>query len=108
MKKSPKLSLGDSKKLADLFKDKVKKILLTLGKDAFLFILLFVLLDIFLGEILFYKYITSLQFQEPEMQQAPIKFKEDAYQSVLKKWHERNSIFESSSSKNYLDPFQES
>ena len=106
MKKTLKISFGNSKELLGLSKNKTRKILWALGKDAFMLILIFVLLSLLFGEFLFYRYVVMSQLQEPDMVTPLIKFQENLYNSVLKEWQERQNTFENSSQKNHIDPFQ--
>ncbi len=96
------------KKLLDTYIKKIKKIPWILGKNAFLYILIFILIDILIGEFLFYKYILLIETEEPKIVSISNKFQENIYQSVLEEWQNRENIsinlllFD----KNYTDPFK--
>ena len=89
----------------DLCFKKIKKLLWNFGKYAFLFIIIFILLYIVLGEFLFYRYVFLANIKEPEITGSLTRFKENVYQSVLKELQDREDTFKSSSPKNYQDPF---
>ena len=76
-----------------IFISKIKKILWIFGKNAFLLILFFILLDIIWGGFLFYQYLLSANTEESEIVNISTKFKENIYQSVLKELQEREIIF---------------
>ena len=104
--KALKIHFNGYQKLLDIGINKIKKTLLVLGKDAFLFILIFVLLEILFGEFLFYKYVFLLRIEEQKIVATPIKFKENVYQSVLQEWQVRENIFKNSLQENYQNPFE--
>lgn len=105
MKKLIKLSSINPRKILNIYIGKIKKILWALGRDAFLLILIFVLMDIFFGEILFYRYIFIVNATKPKIVATPVKFKEDLYKSVMEKWDIREDVFNDSSEEIHLDPF---
>ena len=105
MKKFFKISFKNSKSLLHIFIYKFKSVLWILCKNAFLFILIFILLGMFYGEYLFYKYVFLVKIKNPEIVSIPIKFQKDIYDSVLKEWKKREDIFKNSSRENYSDPF---
>lgn len=80
--------------LLDRYISKIKKIPWILGRDAFLFVLIFILLDIIFGEFLFYKHVLLVNIKEPEIVNTPIKFQENVYQSVLKELQIREDVSE--------------
>ena len=88
----------------------IKKIPLLIGKDAFLFMLIFILIDILFGEFLFYKYVFLAESKKAEAVSNPITFQESAYKSVLDQWEKRQESFSSSIKEYYQeyyqDPFQ--
>lgn len=104
MKKPLSISFNSPKTLRAV-KAKVKKLLWYLGKNAFLFILIFILLDILFAEVIFYVYMTSIE-EEPESVVIPTKFQKNTYDSVLKQWKARNYIFENKPQENYSNPFE--
>lgn len=91
-------------KLLHLFK-KLKKIPWVLAKDAFLFILIFILLDIVFGEYLFYRHVISGKTRETVVTDVTVNFKENLYRSVLKEMQNRQLIFENPTLENYKSPF---
>mgnify|MGYP001593922107 FL=1 len=78
--------------LLDKYIIKINKVLWILGKNAFLFILIFILLDIILNGFLFYKYVFLVSIKEPQVVEIPTKFKESIYESVLKEMETRDVI----------------
>ena len=104
MKKEFKTFFRNSQ-LLDTSISKIKKIPWILGKNAFLFILIFVLLEIIFVEFLFYNYVILVKTQEPTTIDTPAKFKEYLYKSVLKEMQDRENIFENPLQKNYNNPF---
>jgi len=88
------------------FLSSIKKVLLVIGKRAFLVILLLVLLELIVGEFLFYQYAVLVKFKEPQVSVIPTRFKEDVYQSVLKEWKHRDDIFNNVIEENYSNPFR--
>jgi len=86
-------------------KPKIKKIFLILGKDAFLFILFILLIEIIFAEFLFYKYVLSVGIQEPSLS-GFIGFRESEYQSILKEWQAREEFLKNYSADNIQNPFQ--
>lgn len=105
MKKTLKQSFKNCKVFLFLLFAKIKKIPSILGRDAFLFVIMFVLLDIVFGEFLFYQYVFLIKTKEPEIVSASIKFQENAYQSILKEWQDKDDIFKNTIQRNYKDPF---
>ncbi|MBI2050159.1 MAG: hypothetical protein HYT35_01740 [Candidatus Staskawiczbacteria bacterium] len=87
---------------------KIKRIILALGENAFLCILILILIDILIGEFLFYKYALSVDTKEPEVISTFDKFQEKTYQSIIKEWQNREAILKNLSlpSENYTDPFK--
>ncbi len=68
-----------------------KKIPWKLGKNAFSFILIFVILEIIFGELLYYQYVIMVEMQEPNIADISLKFHENTYQSVIKEWQARQN-----------------
>ena len=104
-----KKSFYSFKELSDTCAKKIKEILWILGKNAFLCILIFILIDILIGEFLFYKYVISIDTKEPKVISTYDKFQENTYLSILEEWQKREDISENlfSSDKNYTDPFKQ-
>lgn len=96
------------KELLDRYIKKIKKIPWILGKNAFLYILIFILIDILIGEFLFYKYVLLIETEESKIISIFDKFHENIYQSILEEWQTRENISINllSSDKNYTDPFK--
>ncbi|OGZ67385.1 MAG: hypothetical protein A3C58_03795 [Candidatus Staskawiczbacteria bacterium RIFCSPHIGHO2_02_FULL_34_10] len=84
----------------------IKKIPWILGENAFLFILIFILLDILFGELIFYKYIFLVRKEEPKVASLSTKFQENIYQSVFKEVEKRENILNNPSSEIYIDLFK--
>lgn len=83
----------------------IKKILWVIAKDAFLFILIFILLAIVFGELLFYNYALFSEFKKPDGEADIIKFKKDIYDSVVQEWQNREGVFKGSLEETYQNPF---
>ena len=92
-------------KLLNIFVSKIKKVPWILGRNAFLFILIFILLDIIFGEFLFYQYVFLSDIEESPIFNISTKFKENAYKSVSEKIQVRENIFKNIPQENYADPF---
>ncbi len=97
---------NDFRKSLESLKINAKKSLWSLGKDAFLLILIFILTDILLGELLFYKYVFLVKNQEPKIASSVTRFKKGTYDAVIKEWQDKENIFKNSTEINYQDPFK--
>lgn len=97
---------NSAKKLFNAWLFCIKQIPWILAKDAFLFMVLFILLDIAFGEFLLYQYGFLLEIEETEIASVPVKFQEDTYQSVIKEWQVRENTFNHLTKEVYSDPFQ--
>ena len=86
--------------------EKIKKIPRNLGRNAFWFILMFILLDILVGEILFYKYVVLKNSEDPEIINISTKFKENTYQSVLKRVQDKEDVLRNVQRVEYQYPFK--
>jgi len=64
-------------------KEKFSKAILTVGQRAFLFILLFVLIDLVFGFFIFYEYVYLAQKKEGEVSENILRFNFEKYQKVL-------------------------
>jgi len=62
---------------------KAEKILWVLGFRAFLFILIFILIDFILGGLIFYKYVYVAENKIPRVTENIVKFDDRTYQSIL-------------------------
>lgn len=108
MEKFSKKHSYSFKGLLDAYIKKIKKIPWILGKNAFLYTLIFILIDILIGQFLFYKYALLIETEEPKIIFIFDKFQENIYQSVLEKWQNRENIFKNSLlDENYTDPFKQ-
>ena len=87
------------------FKEKLKKVFLFIGKDAFLFIMFVLLIEVIFAEFLFYKYVLSVEIQEPSSNSF-IGFREKEYQYILKEWQDREDVLKNDFSDNSPNPFQ--
>ena len=101
MKPLFKKSFKNSEKWAAKF----LRIVWIIGRDAFLFILIFVLLEVAFGEFLFYKYIFLAEQQEPEDGAIPMEFQKKMYEAVLAELESRERISESLVKEAYEEPF---
>ncbi len=86
-------------------KNGAKNIVWFFAQGAFFFILIFLLLEVLLGEYLFYQYILVAKTKEPEVTTLPVRFKKEVYQSVLKEWEKRESVFSQAVREKYTNPF---
>ena len=86
--------------------NQTEKILLMIGRDAFLFILIFILLELALGEFLFYRYVLLTEIQDPPMSNAPVIFKKSTYETVVKEQTAREKVLETALSGDYPYPFR--
>lgn len=87
-------------------KEFLKRLPRTLGDKAFLTFLVFLLMALIFGGIIFYKYNILVKKVQPEIVEKPIQFKEKAYQDVLKTWQEKEERFKETDLKQYPDPFK--
>lgn len=104
MKKNSKKFFNKSQMSAVCI-DQTEKILLMIGRDAFLFILIFILLELAIGEFLFYRYVLLTEIQDPPVSNAPVAFKKTTYETVVKEQTARERVFETSSKEDYPSPF---
>jgi hypothetical protein len=86
-------------------KNSAKNIVWFLAQGAFFFILIFILLEILLGEFLFYQYVFLAKTKEPEVTTLPVRFKKEIYQSVVKEWESRENAFNATKRETYTNPF---
>lgn len=105
MIKGFKISFINSQML-NAYVDKIKKIPWFLGKNAFLFILIFILMSIAFGGFLFYQYIFLVSNKEPNIVNISTEFKKDIYQSVLNELQTRENTFKNLPQENYPDQFR--
>lgn len=62
---------------------RTRKTLWALGLNAFWLILFFVILDVILGGLIFYKYVFLAEREEFKVEESIVKFNEEVYQKVL-------------------------
>lgn len=94
-------------RLLDEIKTRGKKFLWVLGKDAFLFILFILLIEVIFAEFLFYKYVLSVEIEEPSLSEGSIGFQKEEFQSVLFEWQRREEFFNNYPAEDVSDPFQQ-
>ncbi len=92
-------------KRLNAYKKKIEVLPWIIGTHAFLSILIFILLDIILGMILFFNYALLAKFEAPENVVISTKLQESTYRSVLDSLQARENVFNNSSKENYTDPF---
>ena len=100
------LSFTGLKKLFGACIGAAKKIPWILGRNAFSFILILILLDVLLVEFLFYKYVVIASIKEPEGTVQVTTFKENTYRDVILQWQTRGEMFSESLNQTYSNPFQ--
>jgi len=66
-------------------KEIFSKTIWTLGKKAFLVILLFVLLDLIFGAFIFYKYVYLAELKKGDISGEVLRFDNKKYEKVLEK-----------------------
>lgn len=103
MNKNFKISFQNYKLLV---MTKIRKVLETLGRDAFSLILIFIILEIIFGEFLFYKHVLSIEINEPSVSSVSTEFQNKVYESVLKELQSRENISKESVQENYSSPFK--
>lgn len=106
MKALRKISF-DYKKIFMFFLDISRKFLWVIARDAFLFILVFILIAMVLGEFLFYHYIFLVEVNYPNTNDTVVRFKEDIYKSVIGELKNRENTFNNPLNENYQNPFIE-
>lgn len=94
--------------LLNSIKKGVKNIMWFLAQNAFLVVLIFILLEILLGEFLFYQYISLPRVRDPEITQVSLRFKKEVYKSVLSSWENREKSLTQFSIENLQNPFHSS
>ncbi len=101
-----KKSFNNIPSLLKLSTYKIKKIFWMLGRDAFLFILILILLNVIIVEFLFYRYVLLIRLNQPETTSVTTKFQENTYQAILDKRQERENVFKDFSKESYSNPFE--
>jgi len=92
-------------KLVYGFNNSIKKVLWSLARDAFLFVLILILVSMVFGELLFYNYALLAETKEIDIVSSITKFQEDTYQSVIQEQKNREDIFNNPPDTNYQSPF---
>lgn len=108
MEKVPKIiyNYNSFKNFSEFCLNKIGGILWFLGKNIFMFILIFILLEIIFAEFLFYKYVFSVKIEEPQVVGELTEFHGNEYQLFLNKKQLRKKIINDLSLREiYVDPF---
>lgn len=87
-------------------KEYLPKIFKLAAQHFFPAFLVFVLIAVIAGLLVFYKYGILPQRMEPEFGDETIKFKEETYQKIIQEWQNRGERFEAAKIKEYSDPFR--
>lgn len=87
-------------------KSKVRKLIWQLGKEAFSFVLILILLEVIFAEFLFYKYVIAVDIDGPMTAEATVGFQKKAYESILQEWQEREEFLKNAQQEKYTSPFQ--
>jgi O-antigen ligase len=92
--------------------EKIKNILMSapesFAKKSFLFSLLLILLSIFIGVTVFYKYNFLPQKTDQQITEISFKLQKEKYSWIMQKLSERRARFEAADFKNWLNPFSSS
>ncbi len=102
------LSINSIKNSLVRIKEVLKKIPWILGAHAFLSIIVCFVLAVCFGVFLFYNDVYLAKVSDPEALILPVRFNEQAYQSVVKEWQIRQDLFERAPEQSYSDPFNSS
>lgn len=84
---------------------KFRKVPWIIGRNAFLVILILILLDIILGGILSYKYVNLAGEENIENNEGSLKFHDENYKNILDSWDKRNTGLQEFLKKDYVSPF---
>lgn len=76
-----------------------------LAEHLFLTSLIFMLISILFGLLVFYRYAILSQRVEPEPGEV-IKFQENTYKKIINEWQGREDELEAVKTKEYHDPFK--
>jgi len=102
--KGIKISFIDYKKFLGVMSMGAKKALWFMARDAFVMILILVLICVLFGEFLFYNYILALDTNKTDTITV-VKFNESAYNSIIKESNEKESILGNAFGSKYKNPF---
>lgn len=83
-----------------------KKIPWMIAYHAFLSLLVCVIIEVLIGELLFYKYAISAIIEDPVIAENSIIFKEPVYQAVVTEWEKRKTVAQDTSLENSPNPFE--
>jgi hypothetical protein len=85
--------------------DKLKKFPWIVGRNAFLVILLLILLDIIWGGFLSYKYANINEKENFGTNEESLQFHDENYKKVLDNWDKRGVDLQEFLKKDYTNPF---
>ncbi len=77
-----------------------------IGYHAFLFTLIFIVINIFIGFAVYCNYIFLAKIADPKNSSELIEFQKSVYDEVLLEWESRNLIFSQDFQGGHPDPFQ--
>lgn len=83
----------------------LKKIPWILGRHAFLCIMVGFILAACVGGFLFYNDVYLARVEDPGAIVLPVRFNDQAYQSVVAKWQSREDLFGHAAEQSYPSPF---
>ncbi len=106
MIKAPQLNVTVFKNLTRKI-SRIKKLPWIFGMNAFLTLLVLILLTLILGALIFYRYNILIKKEEPKIIEKPLQLEEKTYQKIVSEWQEREKRFIEASQKEYSDPFRE-
>jgi len=99
-----KYSVRDMKNPFGSVTRKLNGLLWSIGKNAFLYTVVFILAGTLFAEFIFYQYVFIIQQQQARVVVPLVHFEENTYKSVLNEWQQRYTIF-SNPSPTYVNPF---
>jgi hypothetical protein len=82
------------------WKGKFKRVPWFCARHAFSVILILILLSIFLGGVLFYRYVILASAEEPNISENSLKLREDLYQKILEQWQPEEKKIQQPSQEN--------
>lgn len=94
------------KKIIKKFISVLKKTPRIVAEQAFLATLVFIMLALLLGGLIFYKSCILVEKVEPEIEKPPAQFDVKLCQEVLREKENQQKRFEGADSKEYPDPFR--
>ncbi len=87
------------------FNEKIRKLPFILGGQAFLIVLIIILIEVLIGGFLLYQYTNFPELNAMAGAETVIKFKTDTYNQVLSDWKTREERISGSAEKEYKNPF---